>query len=505
MKDRIPLASTFTVLLLVAIGCQAQPTSTTGECLGPEDARDASCRWYPTNNRLVMRVEGKTSGEGEVYVEYENDEAGRFRTTPVLPHNGRFRVYLPRLRSENTYAFQVYQVNGSGETTEVKSGAFTTGPLPEGLQNARFSVETGTPSEDLTFMDFNMDHGEEADEDDLPIFVGLVTIDGEGEIVWYVETDESEETGTLAMARKPNGNIVYIENENGLKEITPLGEPVRSISSPCNPHNLFHHELHLMPDGRVMTLGYVIRDVFDDPDRPQAGDNIWIWDQERGSMDEVWNVFDHIDATQDRTVASDTAQAYLWNGCEDNQPTEDWTHANSAKVAENGTTLFSIRHLNQVVAISPDFDEIAWRLGGPGSDFTFPDPTDRFYHQHSAYQLPNGNILLFDNGNTRPDAEGGEYSRALELTLDFNAMTATKVWEYKPDPPLFAPAVSNVERLENGNTLVTFGANADEVFSIVEAGRQGEAVWRATLEAPGLSYLYRAFPASSIWGEERVE
>ena len=32
--------------------------------------------------------------------------------------------------------------------------------------------------------------------------------------------------------------------------------------------------------------------------------------------------------------------------------------------------------------------------------------------------LPNGHVLLFDNGNFKPEEEGGQYSRALELGFD---------------------------------------------------------------------------------------
>lgn len=83
-------------------------------------------------------------------------------------------------------------------------------------------------------------------------------------------------------------------------------------------------------------------------------------------------------------------------------------------------------------------------------------------------------------------------------------MTAKKVWEYI-HPLLFARAASSVERLENGNTLVAFDADAEEVFTIVGAGKEGETVWKTRLEAPGLRYIYRAYPAASIWGEERME
>jgi hypothetical protein len=259
--------------------------------------------------------------------------------------------------------------------------------------------------------------------------------------------------------------------------------------------------MQVMPDGRIMSVGYTIRDVFNDPERPQAGDTIVIWDPDSGEPQDVWNAFDHIDAITERTPDSDARDGFMWRGCSADLPTQDWTHANAATVGLDGNIIFSMRHLDQVIAISPDFQNIAWRLGGPGSDFTFPEPSDRFFHQHASFQLPNGNILVFDNGNTRPEEEGGEYSRALELELNFEDMTARKVWEYKQDPPLYARAVSNAIRLPNGHTQVHFGTDSEEVLTIVEADENGGEVWKTRISAPGLSYIYRSYPAASIWGE----
>ena len=108
--------------------------------------------------------------------------------------------------------------------------------------------------------------------------------------------------------------------------------------------------------------------------------------------------------------------------------------------------------------------------------YTFPNSGDKFYHQHSAVELANGNILLFDNGNFRPPAQGGQYSRALELELNTTTDTATKVWEYRHGPSdIFAACCSNVTRLANGNTVLVFGADfaagtCCRVFTLVEAG-----------------------------------
>ena len=87
---------------------------------------------------------------------------------------------------------------------------------------------------------------------------------------------------------------------------------------------------------------------------------------------------------------------------------------------------------------------------------------------------------MFDNGNERPEAEGGEYSRALELRLDDAAGRAVKVWEYRPDPDIYARALGSAYRLNNGNTLVNFGLRETPHAPVVgvEADASGREVFR---------------------------
>jgi hypothetical protein len=201
-------------------------------------------------------------------------------------------------------------------------------------------------------------------------------------------------------------------------------------------------------------------------------------------------------------------------------PIEEWTHANSLQVAPTGEILQSVRHLDTVIAISPLFDHIAWRIGRFHSDFAFPNPGDQFYHEHFVRMLDSGNLLLFDNGNGRPAAEGGQYSRALELALDWNSRTATKVWEYRHrlsssgGAPVYkyADKVGSAERLENGNTIIMFGADIDPVtlltrdpqtYTLVEADGSPEAgaVAVADMQIPGATAVYRALPVQTLFGE----
>ena len=179
----------------------------------------------------------------------------------------------------------------------------------------------------------------------------------------------------------------------------------------------------------------------------------------------------------------------------------------------------SVRHLDTIIAISPQFDRIAWRIGRFASDFSFPTPADKFYHEHFVRMLDNGNLLMLDNGNGRPPFEGGRYTRALELALDWQSMTARKVWEYRhpsgndaASAHKYADKVGTAQRLDNGNTIVLFGADIDPVtlaarnpqtFTLVEADSQPEANPVAVLDfqMPAANPVYRALPVTSLFGE----
>ena len=57
-------------------------------------------------------------------------------------------------------------------------------------------------------------------------------------------------------------------------------------------------------------------------------------------------------------------------------------------------------------------------------------------------------MLMFNNGGV------GMNSMAYELMLDLNAHTATRVWTYDGGSSSFV--LGDIQRLSNGNTLVTY-------------------------------------------------
>ncbi len=132
----------------------------------------------------------------------------------------------------------------------------------------------------------------------------------------------------------------------------------------------------------------------------------------------------------------------------------DPTHINSVEWMEDGNILISNRHMDEITKIDRRTADIIWRLGGKRNEFTFINEERAFSYQHDARQLPNGNITLYDNGNTSEP----QYSRAVEYALDEVNKTATKVWEYRHQPDdIYGYATGGVQRLPNENTLIAWG------------------------------------------------
>ena len=456
---------------------------------------------HPSNS-LIVDFDITTDSPSRVYIEYESEGVGRVRSQMTKTLSTDHSPSVVRLRPLTTYCFEVVATDDLGRVSGGKKGRFTTGPLPEGLRDATFDVIQGHPTYPLTLMERN-----DAD------FNGIVALDSDAEVIWYYQ---SLAGNVSAIAQKENGNLVYIASRYGLREIDPLGTLVNRLDEPCTvdnniSHGRWYHDVLLMPDNKVLFLGTEVHDTTDIfPDHgPQLSDTIEEWDQVAGTGRRLFDEFDFIPVT-DRTSPSsdnsDAASGFFWNGCPEVETSDDWTHSNSIFVGPSGNVVVSIRNLNQIIAIAPDFGSLVWRLGGPGGEFTFPDPSDRFYHQHSAKELLNGNILLFDNGNRRPAEEGGVYSRALELSIDTNTMTATKEWEYRHAPDLQALCCSNVTRLGNDNTVAVFGADfftdvCCRVFTLVEADPQGNTVWEVQMTSPGQQIQYRVYPIDNILGE----
>ena len=496
------------------------------------------------DNSLIADIEVTASeGATQVFAAYQAGGVEPLISQAVAVSTaGRATLTIGRLRANTAYTYTVTAVDGAGNPAGTASGSFSTGPLPAALSTLELSL-TGRTTVPLVILPLMIGGP--------PGFRGYVALDLHSsdapQIVWY----HGNPNAVGAIEREQNGNFLFADAGSGppplaadafLREIAPDGALLNRSPSDCSitpvppilPAGWIWGQGNdvaeaIVVDGAVLHFGKVVKDPFFDAGqaspgtRLQLGATIRRWDPATGVDQVVWDPFAFLDPLAERTggALSDPAansDSRIPMPCAGaSLLVEDWMHANSLQFTPAGRILMSIRHLDTVIAISPRFDSIQWRIGGPSSDFNFPDPADRFHHQHFARMLDTGNLLLMDNGNARPAAEGGPYSRALELALDWDAMTASKFWEYRhPSGPggayKYADKVGSAQRLENGNTLVLFGADIDpgtllvydpQTFTLVEADATPEAKALAVLEIriPGNFPIYRALPIKTLFGE----
>lgn len=159
-----------------------------------------------------------------------------------------------------------------------------------------------------------------------------------------------------------------------------------------------------------------------------------------------WCAWEHLDPEADPIAAVQDYRA-------------EWTHANGVAELPDGNIVLSFRNISTVIIIDRKTSKVIWKLGAPP-----------LAGQHAPTPLPNGNLLLFDNGPHRLD-HTLPFSRVIEVEL------ATKeiVWKYQErrESEFFSPRISNAQRLPNGNTLVCEG----DFGRLFEVTRDGELVW----------------------------
>jgi hypothetical protein len=179
---------------------------------------------------------------------------------------------------------------------------------------------------------------------------------------------------------------------------------------------------------------------------------------------------------------------------------------------------------------------IIWRLGGKHNQFTFVNDSIHFSHQHAIRRIANGHLTLFDNGNyghfvatvydtnydssvTPPQISidtntNQTYARACEYDLDVNNMTATLVWHYDHDSTIKSNAMGYVQRLPNGNTLISWGLYAGGTgfipqHAVTEVDSGGKITFE--MDVQGTLLIYRAFkfpikmPPSGVASSSQIE
>ena len=174
-----------------------------------------------------------------------------------------------------------------------------------------------------------------------------------------------------------------------------------------------------------------------------------------------------------------------------NSPYRHWMHGNSIEIDDDENIIISNRAMSEIIKFNRLSGELIWRLGGPMNDFTFiNDPLEGPNKQHDARRLENGNIMIFDNGSSREP----QLTRVSEYQIDEIEMIATLVWSYSHPDGYVSLNQGCAQRLENQNTLISWGGVSGHGQIITEISYEQEILLE--LEYPLDTYSYKVRKSS---------
>ena len=261
---------------------------------------------------------------------------------------------------------------------------------------------------------------------------------------------------------------------NQLVELNWQGDQVWQYTADDN----IHHDFRILPDNSVIFLKRQIlpesykEKIHDISKRSLSiiSDSI-LQVNRAGEITWRWNAHDFLDLNScgrrpclDR-VGEDTGSRNL----------ADWTHLNTVSIIpENkwyrqgdqrfkpGNLLTLPRNFWTVYLIDKDSGEVVWDYGG--------DYKGGISGGHEAQMIPEGypgagNIIIIDNGSSVHYGES--------YILEINPQTKELVWVYDQGNKFWTKARGSVQRLKNGNTLIS----EDLSGRVFEVSADKETVW----------------------------
>lgn len=228
--------------------------------------------------------------------------------------------------------------------------------------------------------------------------------------------------------------------------------------------NGYHHDAVELPSGNLLICANNLNGQV-------MEDTIYEMDRETGDILRTWDFNSYFDVGNYNEEGQHIADVNYGTGA------SDWLHINGIDYNEQtDSLLISSRHQDAVFSMNLSTGEIDWIISDPNdqwpeylADKLLTPVGDGFewqYGQHNAIWLPNGDVMLFDNGDYRSktpenilDAATESYSRAVIYHVDAQAKTISQVWEFGKDkgPDHFAVNVSSVQYLGENHYLIDFG------------------------------------------------
>ena len=309
----------------------------------------------------------------------------------------------------------------------------------------------------------------------------------------------NEKTGEIISAQKDQ--LVMFNKHNEIKWKRDL---------------LVHHDIRITPDNNILALTYETHEFMG---RKVRFDGIELISPD-GKTIKQWSVYEHLPVMagiisnalnmQELPLSykeAGSVEAYIKQEPKrffHKIPSAKWkgivelTHLNSIQVIPQtplqkkderfaaGNWLLSFGNYSFVAIMNPATFEIIWI--NYQTKFGIHEPS----------MLANGNILIYLNSSF------GDWGRQYANVIEFDPLTSDVVWEYTEDPPekMKSPGLCGVQRLSNGNTLITDNTHGGRVFEVTP---EKEIVWDwvnnyfdSTMNVPKRIYRARKEPKEKM-------
>jgi hypothetical protein len=247
----------------------------------------------------------------------------------------------------------------------------------------------------------------------------------------------------------PNGDLVAMFEGTGLVKLDRNSRVLWTYAGPV------HHDLDLDPDGNILVLlkrSHMVPSF--DATMPVLEDQIA---GVSPTGDRLWGM-----SILEALLASPYAPLLRFHRPDGGDILHtntlallDASQAKAIPGARKGDVLVALRSLDFVGVVSLERKTFVWGLAGV------------WRQPHEPVLLGNGHLLIFDNYGFR--SEDRNYSRALEI----DPVTHQVSWFWAGPPRFFSKICGLVQRLPNGNTLITVSTEG----RAIEVTPQGKVVW----------------------------
>lgn len=358
------------------------------------------------NNTLREDIEINFKSPTSYQIEYwpSGDEKSK-QTTEQSEAKTSDKCTLIFLKAETEYSFRIIAQAGNQNTVS-DTYKFTTGSLPSSLPSVYELDDKMTQELDgyIMVLDGNKNPS------------SLIITNTKGETVWYhifnkvftVATfDPKTHTIVCLTGNKPSAGVVA---KRGIVVFDLFDKELANIETSLMVHN----EVKLLPNGDILMVELVPKDydltVYGgSKNQTVYGEGLVVMGQD-GKVKWQWDCFSEIDPRDDEHImdVNNILNLHYY---------EDWLHANSAAMDEEGNYYITLFWTNQMWKIDGKTKKVIYKLGENG-DFNLSSD-DMSGGMHCVTALSKSKILLFDNGLKT------HISRGLIYDIDETAKKAT--------------------------------------------------------------------------------